>query len=253
MCDQNDADTRYGDEISILIVGLDAWKFQTHSITQGAIEHSSTCEGSCVLHAGSISVEDTCRFFNILEKLLVKAQSKKGEARSAASNNQGHQKTPSFIDALVRDAMRKLRRGEDGSDCASQPRGGFTDVGLHTGGEARNTAWPLFKESLKTILQYSSVYQSPSAELFECILAHFHLWLLNRQVALLTPQNATQLMVNATMKMLELSSNAAAELIDHGFVLGQAEDSCQKARMQLEAIALQRAELAARHLQFCPE
>ena len=30
MCTQMDVDTRYGDEISIVIVGLDSWKFQIH-------------------------------------------------------------------------------------------------------------------------------------------------------------------------------------------------------------------------------
>jgi hypothetical protein len=30
ICDLNDVDTRYDDEISILVVGLDCWKFQTH-------------------------------------------------------------------------------------------------------------------------------------------------------------------------------------------------------------------------------
>jgi hypothetical protein len=223
------------------------------------VEHISTCEGSCVLHAGSISVEDTTRFFDILEGLLEKAQTKKKKARSAASNEQGHQKTPSFIDALVQDALHKLQFVEEldlvdseSGNIAHQPRGGFTDVGMHTGGKARSTAWPLFKESLKTVFQYSSVYQSPSAELFECFLAHFYLWLLNRQVALLTPENATQLMVNATMKMLELASNTAAEIVDRGFCLGHAEDYCQNARMQLDAIVLQRAERAAKNFQIHP-
>ncbi len=196
-----------------------------------------------------------------MDKLLQKAQSKKKDERSAASNHQGHQKTPSFIFALVQDALLKLHLRENDSEEPDgnlvnlhQPRGGFTDVGLHTGGKARNTAWPLFKEALKAVLQYSSVYQSPSPELFECALARFYGWLLDRQVALLTPQNATQLMLNAAMKMLEVSSNSAAELIDQGFALGQAvEDSCQKARVQLEAVAMQRAELAAKELQFPPE
>jgi hypothetical protein len=31
MCDHIDVNTRYGDEISILIVGLDSWNFQTHT------------------------------------------------------------------------------------------------------------------------------------------------------------------------------------------------------------------------------
>ena len=39
----------------------------------------------------------------------------------------------------------------DGADGARKevPCGGFTDVGLHTGGRPRDTAWPLVRETFK--------------------------------------------------------------------------------------------------------
>jgi hypothetical protein len=35
------------------------------------------------------------------------------------------------------------------ADAEQVPRGGYTDVGLHTGGTPRDTAWPLVREALK--------------------------------------------------------------------------------------------------------
>eukprot|EP00965_Chrysotila_dentata_P122483 4047930-Pleurochrysis_carterae.AAC.1 len=64
------------------------------------------------------------------------AERKEGEKRSAANNQQGHQKTPAMIKAVLTDALR-------GTPGQTAPRGGCTDVGLHTGGLPRNTMWPL--------------------------------------------------------------------------------------------------------------
>ena len=68
-----------------------------------------------------------------MSALLEKAQERKGEKRSAAGNRQGHQKTPAMVEAIVQDALAGRADGE------TPARGGFTDVGLHTGGHARNT------------------------------------------------------------------------------------------------------------------
>lgn len=51
-----------------------------------------------------------------------------------------------MIEALLKDAKATL----DGGPRASHvPRGGFTDVGLHTGGKRRETAWPLTRAVFK--------------------------------------------------------------------------------------------------------
>jgi hypothetical protein len=58
---------------------------------------------------------------------------------------QGHQKTPSFISALVEQAVDFV--ASEASECGFyyQARGGITDVGKHTGGLPRETCWPLVK------------------------------------------------------------------------------------------------------------
>lgn len=82
---------------------------------------------------------------------LSKASKRRGNVRTAASGQQGHQKTPAMIAALLFDARDMLGiTGPQGSPSTSHaPRGGFTDVGLHTGGRPRETAWPLACEVFK--------------------------------------------------------------------------------------------------------
>jgi len=69
-----------------------------------------------------------------------------GDKRSAGHNPRGHQLTPAFVEAVLRDVMADPE-ALAGERAVSKPRGGFTDVGLHTGGNRRNTAWPLVRIS----------------------------------------------------------------------------------------------------------
>ena len=95
-----------------------------------------------------------------LNGLLVKAQRQKtGDHRTAAHGGQGHQKTPAFIEALIKDTFLVLEHPSEGEATADNfladkqhlPKGGFTDVGMHTGAEGRGTCWPLVREMTKVI------------------------------------------------------------------------------------------------------
>jgi len=55
-----------------------------------------------------------------------------------------------MIQAVLIDAMANLVKE---TDDLTAPRGGFTDVGLHTGGSPRNTTWPLLIAVLQIILE----------------------------------------------------------------------------------------------------
>lgn len=48
--------------------------------------------------------------------------------------------TPQALDPEPEEGQQEMER---------PPRGGFTDVGQHTGGTARDTAWPLVREAFK--------------------------------------------------------------------------------------------------------
>eukprot|EP00967_Tisochrysis_lutea_P116567 scaffold187818_cov19-Tisochrysis_lutea.AAC.2 len=83
---------------------------------------------------------------------------RKEKARRTTGSSGGYHYTPSFIHTVLRDAQAAISRQLDqngqeqpltAAKSQSMPRGGFTDVGLHTGTLSPNTAWPLVREALK--------------------------------------------------------------------------------------------------------
>lgn len=74
------------------------------------------------------------------------------------------QRTPAFIHSVVQAALAALAAGQKpGGSSASvgdqdtvpfpPPRGGFTDVGKHTGGNPKATSWPLLQSMIKVGLR----------------------------------------------------------------------------------------------------
>lgn len=120
--------------VRLHVIGLDQWAFGTAAGRFG----STPPPGSSVdLFAGDVPESKAEAVFEAFDDLLAKAKQLKKDKRSAASGQQGHQKTPTFILAVLRDAVQGHKKPTNPS------RGGMTDVGLHTGGHARSTAWPL--------------------------------------------------------------------------------------------------------------
>jgi len=84
-----------------------------------------------------------------------------------------------------------------------------------------------------------------SPDLFRLTLAHLYLWLLQRQVQLITPAGATSQALNAAVQMLEAAASLAADLAEHGHSMAAFEAACLAARNQLEEAADARAQAAA--------
>ncbi len=94
-----------------------------------------------------------------------------GGTEPGDKGQKGFERTPAFMHSVIRDALEGLWSGmedamgqelegdEEGKGDAeggvvavprTLPRGGFCDVGRHTGGDAgRDTAWPLVREVLQ--------------------------------------------------------------------------------------------------------
>jgi hypothetical protein len=96
------------------------------------------------------------RHCSCLDRVFQRAASASGNDRSAASGSIGHQRTPASIVAvfettkilMTMDVSDEKKFSKAMKDCAVQPKGALTDVGLHTGGKARYTGWPLVRELL---------------------------------------------------------------------------------------------------------
>ena len=75
-----------------------------------------------------------------------------------------------MIVAVLADALRTLDSDDTVAAAAplTNPRGGFTDVGLHTGGVARDTAWPTLQAVAQALLH---------PRLFRTAMVQLRLWL----------------------------------------------------------------------------
>jgi hypothetical protein len=139
------------------------------------------------------------------EKLLSQARARKGDKRSAAANDQGNQKTPAMIKAVLIDALSGC---EDGT---TAPRGGFTDVGLHTGGYERNTSWALIRAVLQALLEEQSLF-------YRHAMAQLALWLCEASVAALLAENTADApyrqAIDKCMQMLSVAVQAGSRLAD---------------------------------------
>ena len=110
--------------VQLELVGLDCWSFSMHSGPEGRTQSSQTaCHRSVSLQVGTLPLEDYPKFLERMKILLELAEKRKANERSAAFNRQGHQKTPSFIQAIVRDALETLdTEGEEPPKNPTKPR-----------------------------------------------------------------------------------------------------------------------------------
>lgn len=135
----------------VQVLGLDGWEYHVHCSQASRYEWTSSSKGYAVLQAGSFPVSLLSKFNSDFNAALDKAKQRKAEQRSAASNAQGHQKTPAFVWAVVTDVLRGMGAAAS-HGVPQQPPGAFTDVGLHTGGRPRNTSWPLVQFVLEELV-----------------------------------------------------------------------------------------------------
>lgn len=141
-------------------------------------------------------------FSKTFSKLLSDAQKRTGDKRTAAKGEQGHQKTPAFILAVIEDALQKGTH---------QPRGGFTDVGLHTGGSARATQWPLALAIVRFVMEQLHPHDDMTRIDFRCVLADWELWLAE---ASLNPQSNVE--ISDTLRMIQSAAERGAVLANSG-------------------------------------
>jgi hypothetical protein len=217
------------------------------------------CTSSTALSAGSSSEDLHLQFMRLIDEVLRKASAKKGASRSAA-DGQGHQKTPSFIEAVVNDAAKVLREEATLKEVqlsGTLPRGGFTDVGLHTGGEARRTCWPLVRELHKHLVCCSPTDCVDPIGLHRRFLAQFELWASEQQMGTIVkalaisavrtvpPLDNGAVLVDSVVQMLERATASASSMVADGYDLPRFEERCKTVRQQLDTAMEKRSFQAA--------
>ncbi len=188
----------------------------------GRTQCAQAGESARYLSLGTVALKDYDRFCGLADKFLRKAEARKGDKRSAAANDQGNQKTPALIQALLRDALDKLDNEEEPDESKAPPRGGFTDVGLHTGGSPRNTGWPLVQAVMQALFEE----HDGGHVLYRQAVANLKLWLAERQLSVLRPETADAKRVDICVQMMAAAAAAGSELADDGLDMISFEARC---------------------------
>lgn len=213
-------------EVALNLISLDLHRFETRSKSSSGV-HSYVDTGIAtdyeVLHIGTCTIEELPEKEQAFQSLLAKVQSRTGDKRSASGGKQGHQRTPAFIHALWQQVF-------SASAVEVLPRGGFTDVGLHTGGESRSTAGPLVFSALNQVLQdYESQFDGSisSDSLFRKISAYFGLYISETLIDQYENErcspplsNAPDIRLEHAFHIIQSSALFAARASDDGLNMG---------------------------------
>ncbi len=221
------------------LLGLDCWTFQTHSNEHSESSFASYASNCSPLYMGRIATASLSDLIADLKDRLSQAEVRTGDQRNATSNKQGHQKTPAFIACIVQDALTHPRSSLANkiAEPQSKPRGGFTDVGLHTGGQKRNTAWPLARSVAHYVFQ-----QLPRLGakhdidvLFRQTVLLFKLWLIKLWLKSID-SSFSYLQIDILMNLLECIVCDAVPLADNGHDVSEIENKLRKLRLRAEQL-----------------
>jgi hypothetical protein len=99
------------------------------------------------MQAGSLPASELTGFICSVHKKVSSQQEKK----KSDPDMKGLQRTSAFIHSVITSVLHARNAAASSADAPLLlPRGGFTDVGIHTGhAAARDTCWPLVREVLK--------------------------------------------------------------------------------------------------------
>ena len=214
--------------VNLRLVSLDGWQFHMHAGSTGrthcGLAGSDAAVALCIDPVPRCRWEEYCSF---ADELLAKAKKRTAEKRSAEGNAQGNQKTPAMIQAVLIDARLGLDNLQTiPKDGLTKPRGGFTDVGLHTGGLKRNTLWPLIRAVLQNLLE-----EQGARLLHLRAMALLRLWLTELQLSSLTVDDAgVPSRIDTIMNMLRAVVDEGAELSERGFDMEAFESRCALVR-----------------------
>uniref|UniRef100_A0A7S1C6A7 ubiquitinyl hydrolase 1 n=2 Tax=Bicosoecida sp. CB-2014 TaxID=1486930 RepID=A0A7S1C6A7_9STRA len=167
------------------LLALDSWRATTFTgANMPAPVPTAVCDGHRM-----VPLQDRCR--TPLPEVYVKVKTLLDEAAAATSGNKGarrsqpgqygHQKTPGFLwaiafDAIAHDMEWVGKTDSKTTEDRTMPIGGFTDVGLHTGGVPRPTSWPLAFEALRFVLSLGTTPSLTNPALFARIRCYFDVW-----------------------------------------------------------------------------
>lgn len=133
-------------------------RYHHHSCPR-SLDPTSHASSTTCIYSGSVPAQRYPDLLSAMHAAISKQQALKQKEKTegiAATGRRSHfQRTPAFIQSAVQYALKQVRRDEQqqlGGEHDAEfppPRGGFTDVGQHTGGKPKATTWPLLQSVVK--------------------------------------------------------------------------------------------------------
>eukprot|EP01080_Neovahlkampfia_damariscottae_P011886 gene11886-5213_t len=156
------------------MVALDKWILNNRISSTKDVFHDSISTDYSIYVIESVHKEQIDKFMEGFNISLQNSKKKTGNNRTAAGSKKGQQKTPAFLFSMFKNAIDYLKMTEEEQETFPEgvnlPQGGTTDVGLHTGGRARGTNWPLMKWLLTELVGeflFSKFYLHFILDIFE--------------------------------------------------------------------------------------
>jgi hypothetical protein len=126
-------------------------------------DHTAGPSSFACVYAGSIPEQQYSALVSTVHSIIQEQHAKKKQDRDGikGTDRSHYQRTPAFVLSAVHTALGVLDDEEEEEEAAGRaakkvadiaftpPRGGFTDVGEHSGSQARSTAWALLQSVLK--------------------------------------------------------------------------------------------------------
>ncbi|KAG1672428.1 hypothetical protein FOA52_013214 [Chlamydomonas sp. UWO 241] len=177
------------------------------------MQHAATSNSNALLFCGSVAASQYGNFAALVPLLVEHEEEKR---RKGAK---GLQRNPSFIHSLITSVLAAAPDSNPADFVIPPAKGGFTDVGQHTGSAARDTCWPLVREVFQVLLIHGTHAMDPHV-LFQLSMAHFELWLLSRQLLSRSSFLAQQMLLPLTdashqEEWAKLTVSFASELDSH--------------------------------------
>ena len=229
-------------QVQLWVIGLDGWEFTIDA--HGS--HNAKCDHDpAFLHVGEISSAKIDVFTEALHARLRLAETKRGNDRHSYNQDGGMQRTPGF---LCSNCIEVLRDSESNSEAAKiKPQcSGFTDVGMHTGCNPRETSLPLVQAVIRTTLNFgiSPELKHPS-HFYSRFMAEFFLDLALTVAKENTADNYSKGKTNEAMLYL-------AKVLYHlhrdqshwpDSIIGEIAKKCKQVRKDLDTISAKTAYL----------
>ena len=198
--------------VGIDVIGLDNHEHEVH-VGKSEYQFSARATSFATKYVGDIKVADYQSFHDRFVLLFSKGSKRHGDDRSAANGNQGHQKTPAWIHAIALQALKcKCQDFQKHCGCTQElSKGGFTDVGLHTGGLLRDTIFALVRSVFHNILECNQDCSRTKIN-FDVLMVEFYFYLTN---IIILQKDITS--VDMSFLMFQRCALEAAPLADDGY------------------------------------